>query len=131
MRILVIGSPTWKNYNTVMRTMAVVLEEVKYDPAGDTHIAFVHTAQRGAETMVTEFLGKSERYLRQKGYFVKEEINAKKLTGNPLDKATADYDMITSGIDRAVVFLVPGDKRAESCLKIIREFDIPTRLVKQ
>lgn len=129
MKILVVGSPNWKNYNEVMRQMTLTIEDVK--DSEDKAVTFVHTGYRGAENMVTEYLGKVEKFLRQKGFTVKEDLWRKHMTGIAIDKVTSDYDMIASGIDRAVVFLVPGDKRAEYCVKILREFNVPIRLVKE
>jgi hypothetical protein len=37
-------------------------------------IVFVHRGLAGAETMVTEYIGKVERYMKQKGYSLKEEL---------------------------------------------------------
>ena len=93
MKILVVGSPSWKNYNEIMRQMTLVIEDVTITAPEETRIVFLHTGLRGAENMVTEYLGKVEKFLRQKGYTVKEELFNKKLSGNALDKITGDYDM--------------------------------------
>jgi hypothetical protein len=131
MRVLVVGSTNWKNYNEVMRNMTLEIEDIAVKDLEDKKIVFVHTGLRGAENMVTEYLGKVEKFLRQKGYSVKEELFRAKWNGNSLQKVTADYDMITSGIDHAMVFLVPGDKRAEYCIRILKEVGIATVLVKE
>lgn len=131
MKVLVVGSPTWKNYNEVMRNMTILIEDISITTPEEKKIVFVHTGLRGAENMVTEYVGKVERYLRQKGYTVKEELFSKKMSGNALDKITGDYDMITSGVDQAIVFLTPEDKRGLACSKILREVGIPTRTVRE
>ena len=131
MKILVVGSPSWKNYNEIMRQMTLVIEDVTITAPEETRIVFLHTGLRGAENMVTEYLGKVEKFLRQKGYTVKEELFNKKLSGNALDKITGDYDMITSGVDQAVVFLSPEDKRGSYCIKILKEVGVPTKIVKE
>ena len=48
-----------------------------------------------------------------------------------MDKITSDYDMITSGIDAALVFIRSSDRRAEYCTRILKEFDIPTKIIKE
>lgn len=131
MRVLVVGSTNWKNYNEVMRNMTLEIEDIAVKDLEDKKIVFVHTGLRGAENMVTEYLGKVEKFLRQKGYSVKEELYRVKLEGSHLQKATADYDMITSGIDHAIVFFKQGDKRAEYCVRILKEFNIPTLVAKE
>jgi hypothetical protein len=72
MRVLVVGSTNWKNYNEVMRNMTLEIEDIAAQDLEDKKIVFVHTGLRGAENMVTEYLGKVEKFLRQKGYSVKE-----------------------------------------------------------
>lgn len=131
MRVLVVGSPNWLNYNEIMRNLTLLIEDIKYQRPEENKIVFVHTGQRGAENMITEYVGKVEKFLRQKGYSVKEELFRKKLSGNSLDKITGDYDMITSGIDEAIVFMRPGDKRAEYCIRILNQVQIPVRVVKE
>ena len=131
MKVLVVGSPTWKNYNEIMRNMTLVIEDISVTAPDENKIVFVHTGLRGAENMVTEYLGKVERFLRQKGYTVKEELFNKKMSGVALDKITGDYDMITSGVDQAIVFLTSEDRRGAYCVKILREVGVPTRVVKE
>ena len=131
MRILIVGSTNWKNYNEIMRQMTLEIEDLSAQDLEEKKFVFVHTGLRGAENMVTEYLGKVERFLRQKGITVKEELYRAKWDGNTLQKVTADYDMITSGIDHAMVFLKPGDKRAEYCVRILKEVGVPAIVVKE
>lgn len=132
MRILVVGSRNWVNYNELMRNLTLAIEDAaaEADP-DDNKIIFVHTGSQGAENMTTEYVGKVEKFMRQKGYSVKEELFRKRYSGNNVDRITSDYDMITSGIDSALVFIKDSCRRSEYCARILKEFDIPTRIIKE
>lgn len=131
MRILVVGSKNWVNYNELMRNLTLAIEDASIFNPEDKKIVFVHTGAQGAENMTTEYVGKVERFMRQKGYSVKEELFRKKYSGDKIDKITSDYDMITSGIDSALVFIKDSCRRSEYCTRILREFNIPTKVVKE
>ncbi|NDB86033.1 MAG: hypothetical protein EB127_25535, partial [Alphaproteobacteria bacterium] len=111
--------------------MTIAIEDASIFNPEDTKIVFVHTGSQGAENMVTEYVGKVDRYMKQKGYSIKEELFSKKYSGNNVDKITADYDMITSGIDSALVFIRSNDRRADYCTRILKEFSVPTKVIKE
>ena len=131
MRILIVGSKNWTNYDELMRNITVAIEDITQRNPDDNKIVFVHTGIAGAENMVTEYIGKVERYMKQKGFSVKEELVRNKYSGNAMDKVTSDYDMISSGVDCALVFIRQSCKRSEYCLRLIKELDIPVKLVKE
>lgn len=120
MKVLVFGSKDWSDYGDIMRNMTIILEDFKYNE--DERLNIVHAASKGAETMVTEYIGKVEKFLRQKGVSIKEEI----FKPNP----TADYDVISQGADLALVFSTGNDKRINYCSKMLAEFGIPTKVIK-
>ena len=130
MRVLVVGSRNWTDYNEVMRNLTIAIEDASIFSPDDKRIVFVHTGASGAENMTTEYVGKVEKYMRQKEYAVKEELVNNRLSGNNIDKLTADYDTITSGIDSAVIFVRGKDRRAEYCISILEEMDIPTKIIR-
>ena len=131
MRILVVGSRNYTNYNEFMRNMTIAIEDAAVADCEDKKIVFVHTGQVGAENMTTEYVGKVEKFMKQKGWSVKEEIFRKKYSGNNVDKLTADYDMMTSGVDSALVFIKDSCRRSEYCARILKELNVPTRVVKE
>ena len=131
MKILIVGSKNWINYNEFIRNVTIAIEDAANDFPDDKRIVFVHTGTQGAENMTSEYVGKVEKFMRQKGYTVKEELFRKKYSGNNVDKITSDYDMNTSGIDAALVFIRSSDRRAEYCTRILKEFDIPTKIIKE
>lgn len=131
MKVLIVGSKNWTNYNEFIRNMTIAIEDASVFTPDDKKIVFVHTGSQGAENMVTEYVGKVDRFMKQKGYSVKEEIFRKKFSGNKVDKLTADYDMITSGIDSALVFIKGSCRRSEYCVRILREMNIPTKTIKE
>jgi hypothetical protein len=68
--------------------------------------------------MVTEYIGKTERFLRQKGYKIKEEIIRDK-------GSLSDVDMIESSPSIALIF---GDSpRNRQATKLLESFGIPYR----
>lgn len=132
MRILVIGSKNWKSYSEVMRNLTVTIEDIHHYYPDTKAITFVHTGLYGAENMVTEYIGKVEKFMKQKGFAVKEQLF--RLPKGQFDlssKVARDYDMINSGINLALVFTDGSCKRSNSCVKILKELDIPTRVIKE
>jgi hypothetical protein len=71
--------------------------------------------------MITEYIGKTEKFLRQKGYKIKEELIR--------DKASfSDVTLIESVPDFALVF---GDSaRNKSCVKLLEAINVPHRYIK-
>jgi len=126
MRIIVVGGKDWNNYPEIMRQLTVILEDMKYYE--DKNLVLVHTASKGAEDMITEYIGKVQKFLRQKGISIKEEIfrNFK-----DIPRSTNDYNMIEKGADYALVFRTESDKRTIYCKKLLEEFQIPFREIKQ
>lgn len=132
MRVLVIGSKSWKDYNEVIRNLTLAIEDINYYYPDEKRITFVHTGSRGAENMVTEYVGKVEKFMRQKGYHVKEELV--RLPAGKFDLSSRiqrDYEMINSEISYAIIFNDGACKRSDSCAKILKEFDVPTRIIKE
>jgi len=132
MRVLVIGSKDWKDYNEIIRNLTLAIEDINYYYPDEKRITFVHTGQRGAENMVTEYVGKVEKYMRQKGYTIKEELV--RLPAGKFDLSSRiqrDYEMINSGINYALIFNDGTCKRSNACAKILHEFEVPTRIIKE
>jgi len=125
MRVLVIGSRDWDNYPEIMRQITLLLEDAKYYE--DKNLTLVHTASKGAEDMITEYVGKVDKFLKQKGYHIKEELFR---NSRDIPKSTNDYNMISFGADYAIIFRTRDDKRASYCEKILHEFEIPTKVIK-
>lgn len=131
MRVLVVGSRNYTNYNEFMRNITIMIEDIAASEPEEKRIVFVHTGQQGAENMTTEYVGKVEKYMKQKGWAIKEELFKKKYSGNNVDRLTADYDMITSGIDNAIIFVKDSCRRSEYCIRILKELNIPTVVIKE
>jgi hypothetical protein len=126
MKVLVFGSKDWSNYGDIMRNMTILLEDMKY--YDDNSLTVVHGGNPGAENMVTEYIGKVEKFLRQKGVQIKEEIFK---SSDASAKSISDYNMIEAGGDYAIVFTSDFDKRTQYCTKILEEFQIPTKVIKE
>lgn len=128
MKIIIVGSKNWVDYNEIMRVITVNIDRWVSTNPEDKRITFIHTGRVGAENMVTEYIGKVEKFMRQKGYHINE-----KLYGGPSNNPSniaRDYDMINSGADKAIVFIRDRCKRSESFIKLANANGIPVELVK-
>jgi len=117
-RVLVFGSKEWEDYNDLIRQVTLLIEDNKAYYPDDKECIFVHKGTRGAENMVTEYIGKTEKFLRQKGYKIKEELIRDK-------GSLSDVEMIESEPSIALVF---GDStRNKQCIKLLEAYGIPYR----
>jgi hypothetical protein len=120
MRTAVFGSKGWSDYADLVRQLTVFIQDSH--AVGHNNITFVHTGLKGAETMITEYIGKTEKFLRQKDFKIKEELMRNKTS------IVNDLDIIESGLDFALIFS-DGCKRTLSCLKLLKEYNIPYRVI--
>lgn len=128
MRVLVGGSRNWVDYNEIIRKMTVILDEWVSTNPEDKKITFVHTASSPAENMVTEYIGKVERLIKQKGYSIDEYLFRPK---KPSDSSTVQmYDLASLNIDKAVFFIRDSCKKTQSLANISSAMEIPTDIVK-
>ena len=122
MRALVFGSKDWTDYNDLIRQVTLLIEDNKHHYPDDKEYTFVHKGLRGAENMITEYIGKVERLLKQKGYKIKEELVRDK-------SSFSDVTMIESEPTIALVFgECPRNKQAISLLKT---YGVPYRYFKE
>jgi len=118
MRVIVFGSKDWEDYNDLIRQLTLLIEDNKHFYPDDKEYVFVHKGLKGAENMVTEYIGKTEKFLRQKGYKIKEELVRDK-------SSFSDVTMIESDPSIALVF---GDSsRNRQCLKLLEAMEVPYR----
>jgi len=121
MRVLIFGSKDYKDYNELIRQITVLIDDRKHWFPEDTEYTFIHTGLRGAENMVTEYVGKTEKFLRQKGYKIKEELIRDK-------SALSDVALIESSPDFSLVF---GDcPRNKQAVKLFDALGVPYRFIK-
>ena len=129
MRILVAGSRNWVDYNEIMRKMTVILDEwVSSDPS-DRKITFVHTASSPAENMITEYVGKVERLIRQKGYEIDEQLLRPK-HGDRWENKMSIEDVSNLNLDKSVMFIRDSCKKTQNTANIISAMGIPTDIVR-
>ena len=129
MRILVAGSRNWVDYNEIMRKMTVILDEwVSSDPS-DRKITFVHTASSPAENMITEYVGKVERLIRQKGYEIDEQLLRPK-HGDSWENKMSIEDVSNLNLDKSVMFIRDSCKKTQNTANIISAMGIPTDIVR-
>jgi hypothetical protein len=129
MRILVAGSRNWVDYNEIMRKMTVILDEwVSSDPS-DRKITFVHTASSPAENMITEYVGKVERLIRQKGYEIDEQL-LRPQHGDRWENKMSIEDVSNLNLDKSVMFIRDSCKKTQNTANIISAMGIPTDIVR-
>jgi hypothetical protein len=122
MRVLVFGSKTWRDYNEMIRQLTVLIDDRKHFYPDDKEYVFIHTGLKGAENMVTEYIGKTEKFLRQKGYKIKEE----------LIRDTTSYSDVILIENQPDFALVIGDSpRNRQCLKLLEAIGVPHRYLKE
>ena len=119
MRIAIFGSNEWDSYTDIMRSMTVFIQEAA--ELGHTEIVVVHGGKPGAEDMITEYIGKTEKFLRQKKFKLKEELFRDR-------SKISDIKIIESGIEFALVFST-GDGRTYRSKKALEAYNIPFRLI--
>ena len=121
MRVVVFGSKDYSDYNEFIRQMTVLIDDRKHWNPEDKEYLFIHKGLRGAENMVTEYIGKVEKMIRSNGYKIKEELVRDK-------SSFSDVTLIESMPDFALVF---GDStRNRSCIKLLETFGVPYRYIK-
>lgn len=120
MRVLIFGSKDYEDYNEFMRQITVLIDDRKHWFPEDKEYLFVHKGLRGAENMITEYIGKVEKLIRQNGYKIKEEIVRDK-------SSFSDVTLIESNPDFALVF--GKSARNTTCLGLLESFGVPFRHV--
>lgn len=121
MKVLVFGSKEYNDYNEFIRQMTVLIDDRKHWHPEDKEYIFVHKGMRGAENMVTEYIGKVEKMIRDNGYKIKEELIRDK-------GSLSDVHAIESSPDFALVF--GNSSRNNMCIKLLETYEIPFRYIK-
>jgi hypothetical protein len=120
MRVGIFGSKDWSNYPDVMRALTIFIQEVH--ELNHDHISFVHSGSKGAENMITEYIGKTQKFLKEKKFKIKEEI------ARAESQIAKDIGIMESGLDFALIFST-GCKRTKSCERALKEFNVAYKLI--
>lgn len=129
MRVLVAGSRNWVDYNEIMRKMTVVLDEWVSSNPETRRITFVHTASSPAENMITEYIGKVEKLVRQKGYSIDEQLIRPKYGEQWQGRISID-DISNLNVDKSIMFIRDSCKKTQNIANITSAMGIPTDIVK-
>jgi hypothetical protein len=129
MRVLIAGSRNWVDYNEIMRKMTVILDEWVSSNPSDKKITFVHTASSPAENMVTEYIGKVERLIRQKGFNISEQLVRPKYGEQWQGRLSID-DISKLNVDKSIMFIRDSCKKTQNIANITSAMGIPTDIVK-
>ena len=108
-----------------MRYMTILFQDAAEAYPDDKSLLFIHSGNIGAENMVTEYIGKTEKFMRQKGYSVKEKI-----VRHGKDAVLNDYKLMEQGVDAAIVFS-NGCKRTRTSIKLLAELGIPAAIYEE
>ena len=106
----------------LVRQVTVLIDDRKHYYPEDKEYIFIHKGMRGAENMITEYIGKVEKMIRQNGYKIKEELIRDK-------GSLSDVHMIESMPDFAFVF--GESSRNRMCIKLLETYEIPFRFIKE
>lgn len=120
MKIAVLGSREWLDYPTLIRKLTIEIEDwIRMYPE-DTSLLFLHTGARGAETMVTEYVGKIETLAKQNGRKISDRV----IYSQSSDR---DRELVESNqVDKAIIFAKRDCKRSQRFAKIAEGLGIPT-----
>ena len=122
---MVVGSKDWNDYPDLVRAMTVLIEDWKHARPEETKLVFIHAGNSGAENMLTEWVGKVEGFMKQKGISIKEKLYRLDRS----NKVLSDIEMLDTKPEMVIVFQKNACKRASSCAKIAQEYGIPTRVI--
>lgn len=120
MRVAVFGSKEWSNYMDLVRSITLFIQDSH--EIGHEGITFVHSGCPGAETMITEYVGKTEKFLRQKNFKLKEEIK------RGSQRMSNYIKVIESEIEYALIFSTR-DNATRTIVKILKEYNIPHGII--
>lgn len=121
MKVGIFGSKDWDNYPEIMRNLTIFIQDAH--EMGHDNILFVHSGSRGAESMITEYIGKTQRFLRQKNFKIKEQVVRNET------QILRDMEVVESELDFALVFSTEC-RRTVACQRILKEYNVPFRLIK-
>jgi hypothetical protein len=105
----------------LVRQVTVLIDDRKHFYPEDKDYIFIHKGLRGAENMITEYIGKVEKMIRHNGYRIKEELIRDK-------SSFSDVTMIESMPDFALIF--GESSRNRQCIQLLETFGIPYRHIK-
>jgi hypothetical protein len=120
MRVGIFGSKDWDEYPDLMRNITLFIQDSH--ELGHQEILFVHTGSKGAENMITEYIGKTQSFLKQKNFKIREELHRRQ---TPI---LNDMAVVESGLDYSIVFS-SGCNRTKSMIKVLKEYKIPYRMI--
>lgn len=120
MRVAIFGSWDWDNYSEIVRQLTVFIQEA-HELEHD-NITFVHSGSKGAENMITEYVGKTEKFLKQKNFKIKDQS----IRGGI--QVSKDFEIIESIPDYALIFST-GCKRTAGNAKLLKEYSVPFRII--
>lgn len=126
MKIGIIGSKDWEDYQMLIRKLTVELEDWKINNPDDNKITFYHGGLNGAENMVTEYVGKVEDYMRQKKILVSDKV----VRPWRKDQFERDFELINSDIDKLIIFAKEPCARSKNAATIASTLEIPYTYIK-
>lgn len=127
MKIGVIGSKGWEDYQTLIRKLTVEIEDWRIANPDENKIYFIHQGVTISENMVTEYVGKVEDFMRQKKIFVKDKIFR---VPSRRDQFARDFEFINSDIDRLIIFAKEPCARSKNAATMAETLEVPYTYIK-
>jgi hypothetical protein len=110
-----------------MRKMTIEIEDWRISNPEDTKMVVMHIGTRnGVEDMISEYVGKIENLLRQKGIQISEKI----LRFSSPKISDKDFQMLNDGVDKVVIFQKGSCQRSINAARIAEAVGIPMTIVK-
>jgi hypothetical protein len=132
MKIIVIGSKNWTNYEELMRKMTVVVYDWVRSNPEDKVLTVLHTGSRGAEDMISDYVIRIRKLSKQNGYTIKEKIYSIKNYPEEFGFMDRDRDMIENGgAEKALVFIKDSCKRSTGFAKLASAYGIETEIIRE
>lgn len=127
MKIGIVGSTDWDNYPMLMRKLAIEIEDWRLANPEDNKLVIVHSgARNGVEDMVSEYVGKVEGFLKQKGVTITERVRSSKI--NPSNHSS---DLLEEGLDKLIVFKKGNCSRNLLTIKAAEFRAIPVTIISE
>lgn len=132
MKVIVIGSKDWTNYDEVVRNMTVLVYDWFNSNPTDKTLTILHTGAWGAESMVTQYIDRVRKLFKQNGYFIKDRVYNLRKYPESITAADRDKDMVENGeAEKALIFIKGACKRSTGFARLADAYGIETKIIRE
>jgi len=116
----------------VSRAIVVAIDEAKASNPDLSEVVVVHGAAKGADALASEFVNKTEDYLRGHGINIYEERHRAKWNQHGSGAGPVrNREMVRAGADICLAFPLEGSKGTWDCIVTARRAGIPVRIYRE